>query len=243
MDTWLLSQVLVKALDRRSLFDWQKKVPLSIFWTKKKWKDTEKLCTQNVLKPNQEIGEGMKCDVTDIKDVKKCVEEIVDKHGYVDIVVNAAVLHQDDINVDKIKSADLDKIIDVNFKGAMNVCQTVLPHMRSEMYGRIVNLVCFSGVRATQGQAVGAGASAAVIAATRAMALEYANVGVTVNCVMYSFVEPETDNPEYVKRAAKEVPVGRPAELAEIAGTVAWASCEENSYTTGFVYDCTGGLH
>jgi len=212
---------------------------------KKKWKDTEKLCAQNVLTPTQEIGEGMRCDVTDIKEVKKCVDEIIEKHGYIDVVINAAVLDDEEaLDLEKIKPTDLEKVLNVNFKGALNVCQLVLPLMRSEIYGRIVNLVSWEGVHGNQGQTVNASASGALISATRAMSKEYANVGVTINCVLYAFVEAQvdTDNSAYLKSAAKTVPIGRAAELAEIAGTVAWAACEENSYTTGFVYDCTGGM-
>jgi len=212
---------------------------------KKKWKDTEKLCSSNVLKPDQELGEGMRCDVTDSKEVKKCVDHIVEKHGYIDVVVNAAVLHEgDSVTSDKLKGTELDKTLETNLKGTINVCQLVLPYMRAEMYGRVVNLVTLAGLHPNQGQLVGASASAGIIAATRVLAKEYANVGVSVNSVAYSFVDTETgsESADYLKRAAKETPIGRAAELAEIAGTVAWAVCEENSYTTGFVYDCTGGL-
>jgi len=198
-----------------------------------------------VLKADQELGEGMRCDVTDAKEVKKCVEHIVEKHGYIDVVINAAVLHESDaVTLDKLKATDLDKSLETNLKGVINVCQLVLPHMQLEMYGRIVNLVSVTGAKPSQGHLVSASSSAGVIAATRAMAKECSNVGVTVNCVAYSFVDTETgsESQEYLKRAAKETPIGRAAELAEVAGAVAWASCEENSYTTGFVYDCTGGL-
>jgi len=213
-------------------------VLLFIFWTKKKWKDTEKLCSSNVLKPNQELGEGMRCDVTDAKEVKKCVEQIVEKHGYIDVVINAAVLHEGAaLTLDKLKATDLDKSFETNLKGVINVCQLVLPHMQSEMYGRIVNLVSVAGLKPGQGQLVSSSSSAGVIAATRAVAKECANAGVTVNCVAYSFVDTETgsETQEYLKRASKETSIGRAAELAEVAGTVAWAACEENSYTTGFV--------
>jgi len=218
---------------------------LFIFWTKKKWKDTEKLCAQNVLKKDQALGEGMKCDVTNTKEVKKCVEYILEKHGYIDVVVNAAVLHEGDaIDTEKVKIADVDKVLDINFKGALNVSQLVLPYMRAETYGRVVNLVSYWSLVPRKGQIVQASASGALLSASQVMAQEYVTDGVTVNCVTYAFVDMENgkNNEEYQKTAAKDVPMQRAAELAEIAGTVAWAACEENSYTTGFLYDCTGGL-
>jgi len=213
---------------------------------KKKWKDTEKLCAQSVLKKDQEVGEGMKCDVTDVKELKKCVEYVADKHGYIDVLVNAAMLHEGDaISTEKIKNADLEKIMGTNFTGAMNACQSVLPYMREECYGRIINIVSFAGLRAKEGQLMSASASGALIAATRVMGKEYSKIGVTINCVAHAYVETETESEkaEVLKLAQTETPIGRAAELAEIAGVVAFAACEENTYTTGFVYDCTGGMY
>jgi len=207
---------------------------------KKKWKETEKECRENLLSREQELSEGMKCDVSDIKEVKKCVDYIVEKHGYVDVLVNADILHDDEFI--RLKNDDIEKKMNTNFKGALNVCHSVLPHMRDETYGRIINIVSFGGLKANDGQLLSASTSGALVAATRVMAKEYAKVGITINCVAYAFVENIIESEEYVKRAAVEVPIGRAAELAEIAGTVAWVACEENSYTTGFVYDCTGGM-
>ncbi|ETO30686.1 short-chain dehydrogenase/reductase SDR, partial [Reticulomyxa filosa] len=232
---------------------------------KKKWKETEKICAQSVLRKDQVVGEGMKCDVTDAKELKKCVDSIVQKHGYVDVLVNAAVLHDGEPTpVEKIKAADLAKVIDTNFVGALNACQIILPYMKQErgtlksdagdgnkienkcelLYDdSVVNIVSMAGLKANDGQVLSASGAGALVAATKAIAKEYAKTGVTVNCVALSYFEsddPDT-NATITKAALTETAIGRPAELAEIAGIVAWAACEENSYTTGFVYDCTGG--
>ena len=113
---------------------------------KLRWKETVQLLN-DTYGDNKTKCDGMRCDVTDIKQVTKCIESIIDQHGYIDVLINAVAQlddgskHSHEVSID-----ELQKSMNKNFYGFFNVSKVVLPYMKSEEYGRIVNIASINGV-------------------------------------------------------------------------------------------------
>lgn len=214
-----------------------------------KFNDTVELCEQYGRPPENvddevlDLYQGFKCDVSDIKQVQKCINQILEERGYIDVLVNAAFQHKGDGKiVEEVKSSDLNSVLKTNFMGTFNTCKLILPLMAKVNYGRVVNIVSHAGKTPKCGQFIEASASAAVIAGTKSMADDYARVNITCNVVTASYFEHEAWKLD--KKDVKDlIPIGRNGELAEIAGLVAFVASEENAFSTGSVYDCSGGVN
>ena len=185
------------------------------------------------------------CDVRDVKQVKETVDAIVKERGYIDVVLNCVnTTGKDYGQTDSAKLAydQFDRIMKLNLYSTVNVCQHVIPYMKKESYGRIVNLAAHDGKAGAPKCLAFAAAKAAVINVTKTLGQEYAGTGITVNCIapQYDEYHAEKLKKSYVAKA-KKVPMGRAIDMEELAGAVAFVASEENTYTTGFCYDLTGG--
>ena len=203
-----------------------------------------KLGAEDKIKPTLE---GHKVSVTDATNVKAVIDEIVKKHGFIDVLVNCATTHGNDRGKMTVETSgnDFSQVVDVNLNGTLNMCRAVLPYMIKENYGRIVNIASLWGKTGRCGHIAYSSAKAGVIAATKTMAQEYASTGVTINCVAPAFLDDRAEKKSYhltIEEMEKETLVHRIGELEEVAGVIAFVASEENTYTTGFCYDISGGM-
>lgn len=190
---------------------------------------------------------GHRCDITDETQVKQAIDLIIKDYGFIDAIVNCATTHGKDRGkiTEEINMSDFNEVMDVNVNGTLNMCKVVLPYMVKENYGRIVNLASLWGKEGRAGHISFSAAKSAVIAATKTMAKEYAETGVTINCVAPAFLDDKAEKKSYqmtTKEMEKEIVIHRVGELEEIAGVIAFVASEENTYTTGFCYDISGGM-
>jgi len=209
---------------------------------KLRWKETVQLLN-DTYGDNKTKCDGMRCDVTDEKQVTKCIESIIDSHGYIDVLINAvAQLDDGSKHSHEVSINELQKSMNKNFYGFFNVSKVVLPYMKSEEYGRIVNIASINGKEGRAKHFCHSISTAALIAGTKTMGKEYAGTGVTVNCVA-PLVDYQVKQlgKQQAKKETKNIPMGRAAEESELAGLVAFIASEENTYTTGFCYDLSGG--
>eukprot|EP01084_Bolivina_argentea_P131890 232738_1 len=185
------------------------------------------------------------CDVTDRKQVEETIGDIVKERGYIDVVLNCvnttgkdyAATHSHKIDINKF-----DRIMKLNLYSTVNVCTAVMPYMKQEQYGRIVNLANVDGKNGHSKCLAFSAAKAAVINVTKTLGQEYAGSGITVNCIAPQYDEYHvTKLGKNVSEKALKVPMGRACDMEELAGTVAFIASEENTYTTGFCYDLSGG--
>lgn len=187
---------------------------------------------------------AVRCDVRKEAEVKSMVAAGSDAFGGIDVLVNNAGLVKDRTLL-KMDEADWDLVIDVTLKGAFHTCRAVLPGMQEKGWGRIIN-ISSRALFGNPGQTNYSAAKAGVIGFTRALSLEQARKGITVNAVAPGYIETEyiKSLPNYdtiLANVLAKNAVSFPGEPRDIAGAVAFLSSEYGRYITGTTLFVTGG--
>ena len=184
-------------------------------------------------------------DVTASRDVRRMVDQSAKRFGAVHILVNNAGLLRPTRVVD-LEEEEWDLIVGVNLKGTYLCSRAVLPLMRSEGWGRIVNFSSTAGKNvSTIGGAHYTASKAGVLGFTRHLALEVARDGITVNSVCPGLIDTEmvrsTISRERARAYAESFPAGRLGEPSEVAELVAFLASDRAAYITGASLDINGG--
>ena len=188
--------------------------------------------------------QAVQCDVTDLEAAQKCVEKIEKEWGPIRILVNNAGIIKDDLFV-RMEPADWDAVLKTNLGGTYNFCRAVAFNMMRARQGRIINISSVAAEHTNPGQTNYAASKGAINAFTRALAVELASRGVTVNAIAPGFIE--TDMSEAVRNKAgdlikKMVPMKRLGKPEDIARVAVFLAGPEASYITGQVITVDGGL-
>jgi acetoacetyl-CoA reductase len=185
----------------------------------------------------------VECDVTDRDACARAIACVEAELGPIDILVNnAGVTH--DAMLHKMAPDAWDAVLAVDLTGLYNVSRLVVAGMRERGFGRIVNIASVNGQKGQVGQTNYAAAKAGVIGFTKALALECARKGVTVNAVSPGYTDTEmvaAVPPEVLQRIIAEIPVGRLARPEEIARCVAFLAADEAGFITGETLNVNGG--
>ena len=189
-------------------------------------------------------GELLPFDVSASLQTRKALEQWQQQHDgeYIEVVVNNAGIRRDNVMA-LMPEDDWHRVLDISLSGFFNVTQPLLPAMQLHKFGRIINMASVSGLKGLPGQTNYSAAKGGIIAATKALALEVARRGITVNAVAPGFIK--TDMTEGLDEAAlkKTIPAqrfGTPEEVAELVAFLASASA---GYITGNVVSINGGLY
>ena len=188
---------------------------------------------------------ALKMDVADADQVKAGFKQVVDKFGRLDILVNNAAVTRDGLAM-RMKKDDWDTVLETNLTGAHLCIQQALGTMMRARAGRIINISSVVAQSGNPGQANYVAAKAGLIGLTKAIAVEMASRGITVNAVAPGFVEtPMTDIlPEQVKEALKtRIPLGRMGRPRDVAAAIVFLASDEAGYITGHVLNVNGGMH
>lgn len=196
-------------------------------------------------------GEGhfaLRCDVTDADHCQRTIEHALKTWGRLDILVNSAGIARPNKTME-INGSDYDAVMDVNLRGTLLMCQAVIPAMREQHSGSIINMASVAGQRG--GGIFGgphyAASKAAVLGLTKAMARELGPDNVRVNAVCPSLVDTDIFGGAMTEddRAAivAGIPLGRVGKAHEIAGCVLFLASNLSSYVTGSELDVNGGSH
>ncbi|PSQ28991.1 beta-ketoacyl-ACP reductase [Halobacteriales archaeon QS_9_68_17] len=183
-------------------------------------------------------------DVTDRDDVDAMRERIHDEFGPLDVLVNNAGITKD-TRFTEMTRDEWDQVMNVNLGGTFNCTQAFYDDIRNADEGRLINISSIVGKQGNFGQANYATAKSGLFGFTRTMALELANGGSTANCVAPGFTRTdmlETVPERVQEKIVAEIPLGRFAEIEDIAATVRFLASEESSYITGEVLDVNGGI-
>jgi gluconate 5-dehydrogenase len=190
------------------------------------------------------------CDVSDENKVKAAIEQVLDAFGRIDILLNDAGVAVGG-GVDTLTVEDWDKSFNTNVKGIFLVCKYVIPHMKEQNYGKIVNVASINAVIADKGDmfirhSYNASKSA-VLGLTKGMAASYARYGITVNAVGPGLFESEMTSgtlfksDEFLKSYNYTNPAGRPGKRGELNGTILYFSSDASSYVQGQFVIVDGG--
>lgn len=206
--------------------------------------DAEAAKTVEEIKAAGGDAVAYKADVSDLNQVKDMFKFVSDTYGRVDILVNNAGIVRDEYLL-MLTQENLDKCLDLNIKGYFYCAQQAALKMFSQKSGVIVNMSSVSSKMALAGQSVYSATKGAVNSMTQTMAKELARKKIRVNAVCPGFVQtemvdqlPEDKKKEYLK----EVPLGRFADVNEVAGLVSFLCSDDASYITGQAIVLDGGL-
>ncbi len=184
-------------------------------------------------------------NVTDESQVKSTVDQIVNDFGQIHILINSAgITGKTNIKSHLVDSENLDLVFGINFKGSFLMAKYVLPNMIHHQYGRILHIASIAGKEGNAGMLAYSASKAAVIGMTKVQGKEYAETGITINAIAPAVIQTAlVDNmpPEQVRYMTDKIPMRRCGTLEEIADMVAFIVSKENSFTTGFTFDMSGG--
>lgn len=189
---------------------------------------------------------GYMADVSDYHSCEVAIKQIVADLGRIDILVNNAGITRD-TTLKKMTPEQWHEVIRTNLDSVFNMSRTVLHGMLENQWGRIVNISSVNGQKGAFGQCNYAAAKAGVHGFTKALALEVASKGITVNTVSPGYLNTKmvanVQQDILEKKILPEIPVGRLGEPAEVAGLVAYLCSELAGFVTGANIAINGGQH
>ena len=186
------------------------------------------------------------CDVTDFESARACVAAVSSEVGPVDVLVNNAGITRD-MTFKRMSKGDWDAVIHTNLDSVFNMSKQVLDGMSERKWGRIINVASVNGQKGAFGQTNYAAAKAGMHGFTKALALEVAKQGVTVNTISPGYIGTKmvTAIPQEIldSKILPQIPVNRLGKPEEIAGLVAYLASDEAAFVTGANISINGGQH
>jgi NAD(P)-dependent dehydrogenase (short-subunit alcohol dehydrogenase family) len=198
-------------------------------------------------------GEGLfaQCDVSASPQVRGMVDQVINRYGRVDILVNDAAISPPERSFVDITEEQWDRVLTVNLKGVFLCCQAVVPHMKRQKYGKIVNVGSVGAVAPSKTIADYCVAKSGVLMLTQCLALEFAEDNICVNALLpgitrtdfHDAIRPEgVPKDGYFANLGKTIPLGRVAEPQDIADVALFLASDLSRYVTGDRVLASGGL-
>jgi NAD(P)-dependent dehydrogenase (short-subunit alcohol dehydrogenase family) len=186
----------------------------------------------------------VKLDVTDPDAVHRAASDTAATLGKIDILVTSAGITGPNVSTWEYPVEAWDKVIDVNLKGVFYCNRAVVPFMRAQNSGRIVNIASIAGKDGNPNASAYSASKAGVIGLTKSLGKELADTGIRVNCVTPAAVRTPLFTQmtqQQIDWMLSKIPIGRFGEIDEVASLVLWLASDECSFSTGGVFDISGG--
>ncbi|MBP45805.1 MAG: SDR family NAD(P)-dependent oxidoreductase [SAR324 cluster bacterium] len=183
-------------------------------------------------------------DVTDLDSVKAATQKTIETLGSIDILVCNAGIAGPTVKVWEYPPEDWQQVIDIDLTGVFNCLYSVAPVMIEQNYGRIVNVASVAGKDGNPNAAPYSAAKAGVMALTKSLGKELAAYDISVNCITPAAAKTrifDQISQEHIDYMLSKIPRNRFLKVEEAASMVAWLCSAENSFTTGGVFDLSGG--
>ncbi len=193
------------------------------------------------------LGQGAQAvavDVSQQPSVAAAVQATLARSGRIDALVNSAGITGPNTRVWDYPVDAWRQVMDVNLTGLFICCREVVPHMRERNYGRIVNIASVAGKDGNPNASAYSASKAGVMALTKSLGKELADTGVRVNCVTPAAVKTaifDQMTPEHIAFMLSKIPMARFGTPEEVAALVGWLCTEDCSFSTGAVFDLSGG--
>ena len=194
-----------------------------------------------------ELGAGVETVVVDITDADAVVAahaETEKRLGPVSVLVNSAGIAGPNHTLDDYPLDEWRRVIDINLNGTFYVNRAVVPSMKAQNYGRIVNVASIAGKEGNPTASHYSAAKAGVIGLTKSLGKELADTNIRVNCITPAVIETEIlkqCTQAHIDYMVSKIPMGRVGQAVEVAAMIAWLSSDEVSFSTGAVFDISGG--
>jgi NAD(P)-dependent dehydrogenase (short-subunit alcohol dehydrogenase family) len=186
----------------------------------------------------------VRVDVSDAASVQRAADESAAALGGIDVLVASAGITGPNGPAWEYPIAEWDRVIAVNLNGVYYTCRAIIPHMLRGGYGRIVNIASIAGKEGNPNAAAYSASKAGVIGLTKSLGKELAKTEVRVNCVTPAAVETPIFaqmTQAQIDYMLSKIPMGRFGLIEEVAALVCWLASEECSFSTGAVFDVSGG--
>ena len=187
----------------------------------------------------------VQADISNEASVNAAVDQVADAFGRIDILFNSAgITGKTGIKTHEVPTEDFEHVYGVNLRGSFLICKAVVPHMLKRGYGRILLMASIAGKEGNAGMVSYSATKAGVIGLTKAIGKEYAETGITVNALAPAVIWTpihDTIPQEQIDYMTSKIPMARCGTLQEVADTAAFIVSPENSFTTGFTFDLSGG--
>jgi len=183
-------------------------------------------------------------DITSESEIAAAVEAVLARHGRIDIMVAAAGISGPNLPVADYPLDLWNKVMAINLTGVYLCCKAVIGPMRKGGYGRIVNIASIAGKEGVPTVSCYSAAKAGVIAFTKSLAKEHVDLDIRINCVAPAAVETDLIkqmDPNTLAFVKAKIPMGRLGQPDEVAAMVSWLASAECSFSTGAVFDLSGG--
>ena len=185
-----------------------------------------------------------KVDVSNNDSIQNALNKTLRDFGHIDILVNNAGIAGPTVPVIQYPVEEWEKVIKVDLTGPFLCCRAVAPHMVKQKFGRIVNIASIAGKEGNPNAAAYSAAKAGVIALTKSLGKELAQTGVLVNCVTPAAAKTaifDQISQQHIDYMLSKIPLGRFVTVDEIAALVCWLASEDCAFSTGAVFDISGG--
>jgi NAD(P)-dependent dehydrogenase (short-subunit alcohol dehydrogenase family) len=183
-------------------------------------------------------------DVTDAASIGKAVGDLIRDFGKIDILVNNAGITGGNAPLWELEPDIWRRVVEVNLIGPYLTCRAVVPHMIAAGYGRIVNIASIAGKEGNPNASHYSASKAGLIGLTKSLAKELAAKGVLVNCITPAAAKTEMFaqmTQQHIDYMLSKIPMNRFLALDELAAMIAWLSSSDCSFSTGAVFDISGG--
>ena len=187
---------------------------------------------------------ALHCDVSDWDSVQAAAQQAESEFGRIDVLVNSAGVAGANAVVEEYPIEEWNKIMSVNLNGTFHTNRAVIAGMKQRGYGRIVNIASIAGKEGNPNASAYSASKAGVIALTKSLGKEAADFNIGVNCVTPAAARTaifDQMSEEHINYMLSKIPRNRFVNVAEVANMICWIASAENAFTTGAVFDLSGG--